>query len=86
MQCAGVRLTPMATVTVDVNAPVLGLQPGARVELERTPRVNGAIDNGYLSVVKGKRKRTTTSTGGSTDDGQGQGDGEGTGGDAGTSS
>lgn len=42
----------MSVVTVRVNAPVFGWAAGSVVEdLERTPMVDGAIANGYLSVL-----------------------------------
>lgn len=41
----------MSEVTVKANQPALGLPDGAIVTVERTERVDGAINAGILTVV-----------------------------------
>ena len=41
----------MSEVTVKANQPVFGLPDGAVVTVERTERVDGAINAGILTVV-----------------------------------
>lgn len=44
----------MSEVTVKANQPALGLPDGAIVTVERTARVDGAINAGILTVVGGE--------------------------------